>query len=209
MTYAVGDIHGCFYALKSLLEKLPLSEEDELIFMGDYVDRGPNSREVIEFLIELSKHHRCIFLRGNHEEMLLNCVKNGSDCDLWFFNGARSTVESFGGVEEIKKFLPFFENTVYHYEKENYVFVHGGVRPGVSLEDQDPFDLVWIRDEFIYSENPLPGKIVVFGHTPFEEPFVSRDKIGIDTGCVYGGRLTALRVEDRKFFQVECANRRW
>lgn len=115
-------------------------------------------------------------------------------------------------MEESKRsgnFFLFFENTVYHYEKENYVFVHGGVRPGVSLEDQDPFDLVWIRDEFIYSENPLPGKIVVFGHTPFEEPFVSRDKIGIDTGCVYGGRLTALRVEDRKFFQVECANRRW
>ncbi|MDK2785515.1 MAG: serine/threonine protein phosphatase 1 [Thermotoga sp.] len=209
MTYAVGDIHGCFFALKALLEKLPLGKEDELVFLGDYVDRGPNSKEVVEFLMELSRHHRCIFLRGNHEEMLLNCVKNHSGCDLWYFNGARSTVESFGGIDEIRKYLDFFESTVYYYEKGNFVFVHGGVKPGIPLEEQDPFDLVWIREEFIYSENPLPGKTVVFGHTPLEKPYVSSDKIGIDTGCVYGGKLTAFRVEDRTFFQVECIGRRW
>ncbi|PLV56856.1 metallophosphoesterase family protein [Thermotoga sp. SG1] len=209
MTYAVGDIHGCFLALKILIERLPLKKDDELVFLGDYVDRGPNSKEVVEFLVELSRHHKCIFLRGNHEEMLLNCVKNHSECDLWYFNGARSTIESFGSIDEIRKYLDFFESTVYYYEKGNFVFVHGGVRPGVPLEKQNPFDLVWIRDEFIYSENPLPGKTVVFGHTPLAEPYISSDKIGIDTGCVYGGKLTALRVEDRTLFQVKCTDRRW
>ncbi|PLV59442.1 metallophosphoesterase family protein [Thermotoga sp. KOL6] len=209
MVYAIGDVHGCFSSLRLLLEKLPLEEKDELVFIGDYIDRGPNSKEVVSFLVELSQHYKCTFLRGNHEEMLLNCVKHGSGCDIWYFNGARSTVESFGGVKRIYDFLEFFENTVYYYEKGNYLFVHGGVRPGVPLEKQDPFDLVWIREEFIYSENPLPGRIVIFGHTPFTEPYVSRDKIGIDTGCVYGGKLTALRIEDRTFFQVKCADRRW
>ncbi len=209
MTYAIGDVHGCFDALKDLLSKLPLTEGDELVFLGDYVDRGPNSKEVILLLEELSKNYKCVFLRGNHEEMLLNCVEKGRECDVWYFNGARATLESFGGKGGLLEHLDFFRSTVYFYQKGHYVFVHAGVRPGIPLEKQHPFDLVWIRDEFIYSENPLPGKIVVFGHTPLMKPFVGGDKIGLDTGCVYGGFLTAFRIEDGTIYQVKCSSGGW
>ncbi len=203
MTYVVGDVHGMLEPLLELFRKLPLKEEDEIVFLGDYIDRGPDSKGVIEFVENLSKIHRVVTIRGNHEDMLMNCLEGG-DCLTWEFNGAHATIRSFGGADRIREKLDFFKNTVLYYEKGRYLMVHGGVRPGVPLEDQDPQDLIWIRDEFIFSQNPLPGKIVVFGHTPFESPLLMRDKIGIDTGCVYGGHLTAIRLEDLEIFQVGC-----
>ena len=203
--YAMGDIHGCLYSLRKLIDSLPLSSEDELVFLGDYIDRGPDSKGVIDFLISLSEEHRCIFLRGNHEEMFLNAILYGKDMDLWYFNGAHATARSYGSISKIpNEHVEFISSTLYHYTFDNFLFVHAGVKPGVSLEEQSEFDLVWIRDEFIYSFDPLPGFRVIFGHTPFEEPLVMKDKIGIDTGCVYGGKLTALNVSTMQFFQVKC-----
>ena len=204
MTYVIGDVHGMLDPLIRLLDALPLRSGDGLVFLGDYIDRGPASREVVELVSSLSRDRDVVFLRGNHEEMLLSCVERGEDCLTWEFNGAGATVRSFGGVEKIREYLPFFRSTRYYHEIGRYVMVHGGVRPGVPLEDQDPWDLIWIRDEFIFSTDPLPGRVVVFGHTPFEKPLVMKDKIGIDTGCVYGGHLTALRLEDLEIYTVPC-----
>ncbi len=203
MTYAVGDIHGMFDPLIELIKKIKPEEGDEIVFLGDYIDRGPSSKEVIEFLITFSRTHKTVFIKGNHEDMMLECLKKG-DCLTWQFNGAGATIRSFGSIEEIRKRLDFFESLKLYHEKGRYVMVHGGVKPGVPLKRQKEFDILWIRDEFIYSENPLPGKVVVFGHTPLERPLISDDKIGIDTGCVYGGKLTAVRLEDLRVFQVPC-----
>ena len=203
MTYAVGDVHGMYDRLLKLIEKLPISEEDEIVFLGDYIDRGPSSKEVVDLLIDLSKNYKTTFIKGNHEDMMLKCLKIG-DCLTWQFNGASATIRSFGNVGEIKNYLDFFESLKTFYEKGIFLMVHGGVRPGVPLEEQDEFDMLWIRDEFIYSVEPLPSRVVVFGHTPMEKPFISNDKIGIDTGCVYGGHLTSIRLEDLEIFQVPC-----
>jgi len=206
MTYAIGDIHGCYRALKKLISSIQPDEGDELIFLGDYIDRGPESKEVVEYLLDLKQHMKCVFLRGNHEDMLLEVLTKGRGMDLWLFNGASATIRSYGSLKGIPEdHMDFFLTTRLYYEKGDYLFVHGGVKPGVPLEKQKPFDMIWIREEFIYSENPMPGKIVVFGHTPFPEgPLVMKDKVGIDTGCVYGGKLTACCMETGKFTSVEC-----
>ncbi len=205
MIYAIGDIHGCARALDSLIDKLPLCNTDKLIFLGDYIDRGPDSKAVVEKLLALRQVYDCVFLRGNHEWMMLNYVLNNRDFELWMMNGAYATVRSYGDVKKIpSEHLEFFENTVYYHIENGYFFVHAGVKPYLPVQEQNNFDLIWIREEFIYAENPLEGYIVVFGHTPFENVFVSRDKIGIDTGCVYGGRLTAFRIDDGMIFQADC-----
>ncbi|MCD6253932.1 MAG: serine/threonine protein phosphatase [Thermotogae bacterium] len=206
MVYAVGDIHGCVQPLRRLIDLINPSKNDTLIFLGDYIDRGPDSRAVVNFLLGLSHDHHCVFLRGNHEGMMIDAVVHGNNLTLWYFNGARATVESYGGINNIpQRHLEFILNTKFYYEEDDFLFVHAGVKPGIPLAEQDPFDMLWIRDEFIYSSWPLNGRRVVFGHTPFlEEPLIMEDKIGIDTGCVYGGKLSAVRVDDLRVFSVPC-----
>jgi serine/threonine protein phosphatase 1 len=210
MIYAVGDIHGCKKALMELIDKIHLTTEDTLVFLGDYIDRGPDSKGVIEFLLDLSvRHEKTIFIKGNHEWMFQRFYTNRdpNSWELWEYNGARKTIETYGDIDKIpREHLEFIENTkLYHVEK-NFFFVHGGVKPNVEIEAQKEEDMLWIRDEFIYSKNPLNGYVVVFGHTPMEEPLIQDDKIGIDTGCVYGGKLSCVRLEDKKIFQVRCRN---
>ena len=203
VTYVIGDVHGMYESLLPLLDILPLKVNDTLIFLGDYIDRGPDPKRTVELVKSLSSVYKTITLKGNHEDMMMKCLK-GIDCVVWRYNGADATIRSYRDFEGIKEDLDFFLSLKLYHEEGNFVFVHGGVRPGVPLEDQNEFDLLWIRDEFIFSENPLPGKIVVFGHTPFKEPLIMEDKIGVDTGCVYGGMLSAIRLEDMKVFSVRC-----
>ncbi|ACR79117.1 MULTISPECIES: metallophosphoesterase family protein [Kosmotoga] len=205
MIYAIGDIHGCLESLKKLIEKINPSRTDMLIFVGDYIDRGPNSKGVVDFLIKLSRSRKCIFIRGNHEQMLLDYLNGGKTRKLWHFNGMEYTINSYGGIDKIpEKHIRFFEKTILFHETDEYVFVHAGVRPGIPLNKQKDGDLLWIRDEFIYAEWPVKDKVVIFGHTPvLQEPLIMKDKIGIDTGCVYGGKLTALRLDDMCFFSVK------
>jgi len=202
----VGDIHGMYEPLAELFKILPVEKKDKIIFLGDYIDRGPQSREVIKFLKTLRRNYEVVLLRGNHEDMLLHCVETG-DCFPWKMNGCAATIRSFDGIENIKKELGFFKSLKLYHEEGEFLFVHGGVKPKVPLEDQQEFDMIWIREEFIYSQNPLPGKVVVFGHTPFEEVLIMEDKIGIDTGCVYGNKLSAIRLDDMKVFSVNCGGR--
>jgi serine/threonine protein phosphatase 1 len=198
--YVIGDIHGCLRPLERLLAKIAPQPGDEVVFIGDYIDRGPQSREVVEFLLGLP--YRCVFLLGNHEKMLLDFL-GGEDQGLFLANGGLATLQSYGG--EVANIPPahlrFFRNLHPMYETAGYLFVHAGIRPMVPLEKQMVDDLVWIRQEFFQFVGRFP-KPVVFGHTPLRQVLLAPDRIGIDTGCVYGGKLTCLKLPERKIIQV-------
>lgn len=201
---AIGDVHGCLKALESLLAQLNPSRADQIVFLGDYIDRGPESAGVIEFLLDFSSQFpESVFLRGNHEQMFLDYL-SGQSQDTFLFNGGQQTLISY----QQRQMWPlpsshrdFIESLPYFFETKHFIFVHAGLRPGLSLSQQAPLDLVWIRREFLCSGNDW-GKTVVFGHTPFDEPFFDDAKIGLDTGCVYGRALTACNVVTKQIWQV-------
>ena len=209
--FAIGDIHGCLDKLLKLLGLIDVDwENDTVVFMGDYIDRGPDSKQVVDYVLELrKKHEQVVCLKGNHEWMFLNYLDHREE-QIYLTNGGRDTLHSYGispdapdrGAKVPPEHLEFFGSLLPCYETETYVFVHAGVRPGIPMGLQDPFDLIWIRHEFFMSDHGLK-KTVVFGHTPFrEEPFVGEKMIGIDTGAVYGGTLTCLELPACKFYHV-------
>ena len=209
--FAIGDVHGCRARLERLLEILAASidkKEDSVVFIGDYVDRGPDSKGTVETILRFTEQYpRTVCLRGNHEQMLLDYLR-GEDQLLYLINGGLRTLEEYGvskeksGLESLpRSHLSFFENLLYTFETEDYIFVHAGLRPDTPLQRQSRHDLLWIRERFIYSPVPFE-KTVVFGHTPFAEPLLEADKIGIDTGAVYGGKLTCIELPSRKLIQV-------
>lgn len=210
-TFAIGDIHGCCDKLEDLISLIDPRPDDRLVFLGDYVDRGDRVVDVIDYLITLSKTFPCIFLKGNHEDMFLSFLEFGNNRTVFFANGGIKTVESYASpevfvsAEQIVRTMPddhrdFFTRLRWHFEDEQYLYVHAGIKPHVAMADQDRYDLIWIRDEFIFSPTGLAKK-VIFGHTPFARPLVNPDKIGIDTGAVYGGCLTAVQLPEETFLQ--------
>jgi serine/threonine protein phosphatase 1 len=209
--FAIGDIHGCLAKLFALMEKLPIDREnDTLVFLGDYIDRGPDSRGVVEAVLQVRQTHRkTVCLRGNHEQMLLDFLMGGRNEDLFMANGGDSTLRNYGlnlSARGATACIPdhhmdFFYSLASLYETEAFIFVHAGLRPGVPLREQHPEDLIWIRREFTKSPHDF-GRRVIFGHTPFGEPLVEANKIGLDTGAVYGGRLTCLELTEMTFYQV-------
>ena len=199
MIYAIGDIHGCLDPLRRLMDQIHPCETDEVVFIGDYVDRGPESKGVLDYLLSL--RGRYTFLMGNHERMFLDFLQ-GKEQFLFLYNGGEATLESYGGVGEIPAdHLAFMNRLVLCYETDDYLFVHGGIRPGIPLEQQDPKDLLWIREDFYAFPGRYP-KTVVFGHTPMREILLQEDRIGIDTACVYGNKLTCLILPSRQVIQV-------
>ena len=208
---AIGDIHGCNRKLQQLLARIdPDPDADRLVFIGDYIDRGPDVRGVIETLLSLKKTcPNMVCLRGNHEDMFLNYFTQGQDEELFFANDGGITLSSYGlsladaraGRGFPEDHLRFIASLPLSYETQAYLFVHAGLRPGLSLADQSPEDILWIRREFIDSECDF-GKTVVFGHTALHAPLLEKNKIGIDTGAVYGGCLTCIELPSRKIYQV-------
>lgn len=207
--FAIGDIHGCYEKLSALMDKIPIDmSRDTLVFIGDYIDRGPRSFDVVQHLVNLQElFPDIIFLKGNHEDMLQKYL-SGSDRLTFLMNGGRLTLEDYlnhasaGENEPIPaEHRGFFNRLRTSYETEEFIFVHAGLRPKVPLEKQSPKDMVWIRQKFIYSDYDF-GKRVVFGHTPFNEPFVKPNKIGIDTGAVYGNQLTCVKLPQVEFYSV-------
>lgn len=217
--YAIGDVHGCPNELQVLLEHLVrverLSGDDLVIFMGDYIDRGPDSRGVIECLIEFTRNFgSTIFLRGNHEDMLLDWFGfDGRSGPSYLMNGGASFLASYGlsafsRPDQVQAALPaehlaFLLNLESGVVADTYLFVHAGVNPLRDLNAQIDDDLFWIRDEFICNVHKI-DRTVVFGHTPYQDimfhlPF----KIGIDTGLVYGNMLSCIELMAGLVFQVE------
>lgn len=211
MIYAIGDIHGCLNHLNNLLNLVnPDLDRHKLVFVGDYVDRGPNAAGVVEYIIDLKKKYNpenIICLMGNHERMFLDFL-HGQDEMFFLMNGGTATALSYWGDhwERRERHLPpghesFFEALKLYYETNDYIFVHGGLRPDLPLAAQKEEDLLWIRKEFILSDIDF-GRRVIFGHTPVRTPLVMPNKIGIDTGAVYGNKLTCVLLPEVKFFSV-------
>lgn len=214
--YVVGDIHGCLDELSRLLEALPLEDSDRLIFLGDYVDRGPDSKGVVSYLMEWQRKGKqeMIFLKGNHEDMFLAYLGlPGRYGDMFLFNGGGATLSSYGispkngSPEKALSLLPgshleFLKGLRTYYPMEPFLCVHAGVNPAKPLDQQTEEELLWIRDEFIVSQHGLPYT-VLFGHTPHRQVlFHLPYKVGLDTGLVYGYDLSCLEVYEKELFQI-------
>jgi serine/threonine protein phosphatase 1 len=227
MDYAIGDIHGCLDKVVRLLEVLRYDPAtDRLIFLGDYIDRGPDSKGVLDLLLHLQQANPAnVFLMGNHEDNFLTylqaCLTDEGDSswrtEPFFAGGGAATLLSYHPHfrnpqdSHLRHAIPpehlaFLMDLPLCWTNETYISVHAGVRPGIPLERQHANDLLRIRSPFLHTPHGL-GKWVVFGHTPFREVKRDADKIGIDTGACYAdlgyGKLTALCLQTQQTFQVE------
>ena len=227
MDYAIGDVHGCLEKLLRLLDGLrydPMG--DRLIFLGDYIDRGPDSKGVLALLLRLQRENPAnVFLLGNHEDNFLTYLQAcrlGQHTQYWlsepfFAGGGVATLRSYHPtlrqptearlVEAIPpEHVQFLAHLPLYWTTETYIAVHAGVRPGIPLERQQEHDLLRIRGPFLSTPHGL-GKCVVFGHTPFSEVKREADKVGIDTGACYEemgyGKLTAFCLQTQQTFQVQ------
>lgn len=198
--FAIGDVHGCLEQLQRLVklcEKDAASHKSTFIFLGDYIDRGPDSRGVVDFLIDLQKWSpdHIVCLRGNHEDLLLSAL-DGEDAELrWLENGADATLRSYRATRardlpashiDWVRSLPLF------YDDGQRFFVHAGVHPDRPLDQQRARDLIWIREPFLSSDKDF-GRLVVHGHTPLKsgKPDLRANRLNLDTGAVYGRKLSA------------------
>jgi Predicted phosphohydrolases len=208
-TLAIGDIHGCRRAITTLLQAVKPAKNDRLIFLGDYVDRGPDSPSVINTLLGLQSRCKTVFLRGNHEAMMLDARQSFLKSDIWQGCGGFETVASYGAEHRTdwegsvpEAHWAFLEQTVRTFETPKQIFVHACLDPALELEEQPDWVVLWE-----YFENIKPhksGKKVICGHTP--QPNGSPEDVGyavcIDTGCVYGRWLTCLDVDSGHYWQA-------
>jgi len=222
-SFVIGDIHGCSEELRHLVDALPFRPGDEVVFLGDYIDRGPDSSGVVSFLIELKvslSENKLVFLKGNHEDMLLSYLElSGHHGKMFLLNGGRATVQSYGvsadnpSPNRLQTAMPpahleFYQSLESYYLTEPYLCVHAGIHPLKSLQEQTDEELLWIRDPFLHRSHNLPYTIL-FGHTPqhavlYHLPY----KIGLDTGLVYGNMLTCLDTDEKILYQIGRGKKR-
>ena len=217
--YAIGDLHGRVDLLETMLRQIDFDcsrfpiPRPIVVFLGDYVDRGPASREVLDCLIARGRSAETVFLKGNHEAILLDFLRKPSVLEEWRRYGGLETLVSYGlkpsinpGLVELvelgrafAKIFPddhrqFLAELMPSFSCGDFYFAHAGIRPGVRLRDQRETDLLWIRDDFLLCEESFE-KFVVHGHTPVSEPDVRSNRVNIDTGAAQTGRLTCLIIE--------------
>ena len=223
--YCIGDIHGRYDLLQQLHCRIILDANDysypiSVIYIGDYIDRGHQSKQVIDYLLsDPLPNFNSIFLQGNHEQVLLEFLHDPNSAIAWFSFGGLSTLISYDvkitgipspqqlpGLQiELQDNIPdthvqFFQQLLPYYEKDGYYFVHAGVRPGVQLKKQRLEDMLWIRDKFLDSQR-FHGKVIVHGHSITDVPEIHANRIGIDTGAYDSNILTCLVLEnDEKRF---------
>jgi len=200
--YVIGDIHGEIDQLKTIIDKINYKpKEDKLIFLGDYIDRGADSYKVYRYIKELDNGDN-IFLRGNHEEMMIDAVLNDNNIDLWYHNGGQATERSFPNRSELKEAARFFNSLPYYHSSQDYIFVHAGIRPDRKLKEQTEHDLVWIRYQFLGAKarDFQEKRTVVAGHTPVPKVKFEENKILMDTGAGKGGILSAINLETKKVY---------
>lgn len=197
--FVIGDIHGCLNELIRLLALVDntIEKDDQIVFIGDYIDRGPDSKGVIDLLIERNRSHpnKHIFLRGNHEDMMMTGEH------YWGLNGGIETLQSYGltvaeyGMGDWLAQIPethraFLENTQIYYKVGRTVCVHAGLDPGVSLEEQSEKVMLWDRRFYKYVGQYHDDEYVVIGHTPGHEVQETVNQLALDTACVFGGKLS-------------------
>jgi serine/threonine protein phosphatase 1 len=216
--FAIGDIHGCVDELAVMLKAIAPVRGDTVVFVGDYIDRGPASRMVVDLLLEFEHGPaEVIFLKGNHEDMLLSFMGlPGHYGESFLINGGAPTLESYGigeaELEGTRQIIPgghleFFSRLRHSYLRPPFLFVHAGVMPGKPLEEQTDEDLLWIRHDFIFHPHQL-GSTVIFGHTPMRTVMVDLPyKLGIDTGLVYGGKLSCIELTEGVVYQLGRGSR--
>jgi serine/threonine protein phosphatase 1 len=211
-TIAIGDIHGCSRAIRAIAEAIRPSAEDTLVLLGDYVDRGPDSRGVLDFLLELEGRCQVVPLLGNHELMLLDALQNPLVIGPWLECGGAATVRSYDGrlttipVEH----LAFIHRCQRYYETPTHFFVHANYAADVSLDEQPDYLLFW---EHLHSHVPAPHrntKRAIVGHTSQKtgEILDLGHVICLDTYCHGGGWLTAMEMESGQVWQVDREGRR-
>lgn len=230
VVWAIGDVHGCVDLLDGLLRALAADASDDarprvLVMLGDYVDRGPDSRGVIDRLVEVAETPgvQAHFIRGNHEDKLLEFLDDPMAGPTWCEYGGDAALRSWGLsppairhrkegwtnlAEDFRhKVTPrqrrFLEELVPSVTLGGYFFCHAGALPGTPLEEQSERDLMWIRGRFLNGDRPF-DRVVVHGHTPTEDPHVDHRRIGVDTGAYATGVLTALRLDgsEERFIQA-------
>ncbi len=219
--YAVGDLHGRSDLLAVMHERIQAdlgqspAERVVFVYIGDYIDRGEGSRDVVETLSsQAADGIERIFLRGNHEDMMLRFLDGGASIGTWMMNGGVATLRGYGvewgenpsgrdGSEATRQnllaalpphHLAFLRGLAVSHVEGDYLFVHAGIRPGIDLDRQDPHDMIWIREEFLDSREEF-GKVVVHGHTVSPVPVVLDNRIGIDTGAYKSDVLTCAVLE--------------
>lgn len=225
--FAIGDIHGCHRKLVALLGRLPLDrEEDTLVFLGDYINRGPDSRQVLDTLIGLARScHRVVFLKGNHEQALLDYALHGEADDLRLLRamGIEATAESY--KTSLRRLIDlscmppehqqFLFDLTCSYAADTYLFTHADFdctlplphspETGEERMQRRIAEARLLASRRLGREQdlvPPPQRVVIFGHLPFATPLVRADRIGIDTGAVYGNLLTAVQLPQRIFYHA-------
>lgn len=224
--YAIGDVHGRADLLTALFDRIdadiqsnPIGQPVQ-VMLGDYIDRGPQSRQVLDLIIARKRQHKMLCLKGNHEIIAAQFLNDPSELSVWKRVGGITTLLSYGisppardddmeantrAAEAFRQALPeshrkFIQGLALTFVCGDFFFVHAGVRPGIALPQQRQDDLLWIREDFLLHEEDF-GKIVVHGHTPVLQPDVRPNRINIDTGAYATGRLTCLVLEaDRMSF---------
>ncbi len=221
--FAVGDIHGHADEVAALIDYLVdikgCGGDDQLVFIGDYIDRGASSNQVIERMLQVQRAWpKTVFLKGNHEQMLLSFLGCGGDNgEFYMRNGGATFFKSYGiaGVDSLmavrsripKEHLAFVQQLELGVSLGEFIFVHAGLCPNLPLEQQREQDLLWIRGTFIEQPHSF-GKTVVFGHTAFNQLFVDLPyRIGIDTGVAYGNKLSAVELVHGEVYQVDVGAR--
>lgn len=226
-TFVIGDIHGGFKALKQVLERANVTENDKLIFLGDYVDGWSESSQVIQFLIELSKKQECIFIKGNHDAWTEDWLSFGNAPDVWLFNGGQSTVDSYSeySSEELEIHLEFFERMKnYYVDEENRLFIHAGYSSMHGPEKEVyasnyrwdrtlwetavAMDKKLSKNSELYPKRLLLYKEIFIGHTPtlhlgIDQPVNKANVWNLDTGAAFTGALSIMNVETKEFWQSD------
>ncbi|MBO9128086.1 metallophosphoesterase family protein [Bacillus sp. 165] len=228
---AISDIHGDLEKFERLLELIQYNkEQDQLLLLGDFVDRGPHSKAVLDKVIQL-KSEGAIALLGNHEKMMIEAFQgNPMNLKRWYYNGGIKTLQNYCYEiekddaeywyttdempeliqmnDDIRTHIEVLKELPYYYETDTHLFVHAGVHPETPIASTDPHTLVWIREEF--HKGYKGEKTVIFGHTPtkylhesIDVYFGGNNIVGIDGGCAYGGRLYCLEVESSQVYYVE------
>jgi serine/threonine protein phosphatase 1 len=208
--FAIADIHGCDEELRALLKVLPLRRDSLVVFLGDYIDRGPNSRGVVETILELKEYCNVVCLLGNHELMLREFL-DGSDprrVARFIYNGGGATLSSYSDGDGVMTFpaehIEFFEGLKHYHVEGDHCFVHAGLPVDLDELDVDEHgeEMVWMRWRPTMPE-PNYSKIIVHGHTPVPEVDIAERRINLDTSCVYGRSLTAMEIQSRELWHVE------